>query len=140
VLRAGDLFAVLFWVTVLGFGAALLFVLNRAWLRRHPEHSDWARSLDIALAWIPARLTALALALVGHFGMVAQAVSGRIWRLDDSRGLLTLAADAALGGDADSDEPAFQAGVNRLEALQELMLRALAVWLIFAALWAVLPT
>ena len=47
---------------------------------------------------------------------------------------------AALGGDADSDEPAFQAGVNRLEALQELMLRALAVWLIFAALWAVLPT
>ncbi|HAD63100.1 MAG TPA: hypothetical protein DCG27_03500, partial [Alcanivorax sp.] len=27
VLRAGDLFAVLFWVTVLGFGAALLFVL-----------------------------------------------------------------------------------------------------------------
>ena len=51
-----------------------------------------------------------------------------------------LAADAALGGDADSDEPAFQAGVNRLEALQELMLRALAVWLIFAALWAVLPT
>ena len=42
--------------------------------------------------------------------------------------------------DADSDEPAFQAGVNRLEALQELMLRALAVWLIFAALWAVLPT
>ncbi|MBD3651270.1 MAG: hypothetical protein HUJ15_08030, partial [Alcanivorax sp.] len=50
VLRAGDLFAVLFWVTVLGFGAALLFVLTRAWLRRHPEHSDWARSLDIALA------------------------------------------------------------------------------------------
>ena len=45
VLRAGDLFAVLFWVTVLGFGAALLFVLNRAWLRRHPEHSDWARSI-----------------------------------------------------------------------------------------------
>ena len=37
-------------------------------------------------------------------------------------------------------EHAFQAGVNRLEALQELMLRALAVWLIFAALWAVLPT
>ncbi len=140
VLRAGDLFAVLFWVTVLGFGAALLFVLNRAWLRRHPEDSDWARSLDAALAWIPARLTTLALALVGHFGMVAKAVSGRVWRLDDSRGLLTLAADAALGREAAADETAFQAGVNRLEALQELLLRALAVWLIFAALWAVLPT
>jgi len=140
VLRAADLFAVLFWVTVLGFGAALLFVLNRAWLQRHPEGNDWARSLDTALAWIPSRLTTLALALVGHFGMVAKAVSGRIWRLDDSRGLQTRAADAAIGGDADGDEPAFQAGVNRLEGLQELMLRALAVWLIFAALWAVLPT
>ena len=69
-----------------------------------------AVTLPLSLAY--AGLTALALALVGHFGMVAQAVSGRIWRLDDSRGLLTLAADAALGGDADSDEPAFQAGVN----------------------------
>ena len=59
--RAALLFAVVFWVTVLGFGAALLLVLNRAWLARNPDGGDWARSLDAALCWIPARLTTLAL-------------------------------------------------------------------------------
>lgn len=136
--RAAALFAVIFWLTVLGFGAALLFTLNRAWLARHPEHSDWSRSLDAALSWIPARLTALALALVGHFGAVIQAQAGRLWRLDDGAELLGQSARAAMTAQEDQNETGFQAGIDLLEALQGLLLRALAVWLIFAALWTLL--
>lgn len=132
------LFAVIFWLSVLGPGAALLLVLNRAWLVRHPQHSDWARSLDGALSWIPARLTVLALALVGHFGAVAHASVGRLWRLDDSEALLGAAAGAALCEEVRDAGTGFQAGIVRLQGLHSLLLRALAVWLIFAALWAVL--
>lgn len=136
--RAAGLFAVIFWITVLGFGAALLLVLNRAWLARHPDHCDWSRSLDAAMSWIPNRLTALALALVGHFGAVMHKIGGRIWRLDDGATLLGQAARAALDEEGRSAETGFQAGVDLLEALQGLLLRALAVWLIFAALWTLL--
>lgn len=136
--RAAGLFAVIFWITVLGFGAALLFMLNRAWLARHPDHCDWSRSLDAAMSWIPNRLSALALALVGHFGAVMHVLGGRIWRLDDGASLLGQAARAALGEEGRSAETGFQAGVDLLEALQGLLLRALAVWLIFAALWTLL--
>lgn len=136
--RAAGLFAVIFWVSVLGFGAALLLVLNRAWLARHPDHCDWSRSLDAAMSWIPNRLSALALALVGHFGVVMRVLEGRFWRLDDGAGLLGQAARAALGDQGRSAETGFQAGVDLLEALQSLLLRALAVWLIFAAVWTLL--
>lgn len=137
--RAALLFAVVFWLTVLGFGAAVLLVLNRAWLRRDPDAGDWARSLDAALCWIPARLTVLALALVGHFGAVTAAAAGRLWRLDDGRELLGAVAAAAVARETEGRDSPFQHGVDRLEALQGLLLRALAVWLIFAALWVLLP-
>ena len=136
--RAALLFAVVFWVTVLGFGAALLLVLNRAWLARNPDGGDWARSLDAALCWIPARLTTLALALVGHFGAVIDAAGGRLWRLDDGGALLAAVAEAGLERETAPDEDRFQHGVDRLEALQGLLLRALAVWLILSALWTLL--
>ena len=138
--RAAMLFAVLFWVTVLGFGAALLLVLNRAWLARHPDDGDWARSLDAALCWIPARLTTLALALVGHFNAVSVAASGRLWCLDDGDALLAAVAEAGLEQETSTEDDDFQRGVDRLEALQGLLLRALAVWLIMAALWTLLAT
>lgn len=138
--QAALLFAVVFWLSVLGFGAVVLLVLNRAWLRRDPQAGDWARSLDAALCWIPARLTVLALALVGHFAAVIGAAAGRLWRLDDGHELLGAVAAAALARETAPREPSFQHGVDRLEALQGLLLRALAVWLIFAALWVLLPT
>ena len=136
--RAAGLFAVIFWITVLGFGAALLLVLNRAWLVRHPDRCDWARSLDAAMSWIPNRLSALAMALVGQFGAVMAVLGDRFWRLDDGALLLGKAARAALDDNDRSAENDFQGGVDLLEALQALLLRALAVWLIFAALWTLL--
>lgn len=138
VMRVLAVFSALFWFAVLGPGAALLLMLNRAWLARRPEHSDWARSLDAALTWIPARLTVLALALVGHFGTVARATAGRLWRLDDSCELLGAAAGAALCEEVREPGQGLEGGVDYLEGLHGLLLRALAVWLIFIALWTLL--
>ena len=139
--RVFVLFTALFWLMTLGFGAVVLFVLNRAWLQRHREHSDWAQSLDAALRWIPARLTVLALALAGQFGAVTRAAAGKLWRLDDSRELLNDTAQAAEpvedSAEKSTEEP-LAAGMDRLEALHGVLLRALAVWLIFAALWSLL--
>ncbi len=143
--RSAGLFAAIFWLTVLGYGAACLFVLNRAWLLRRPE-GDWPHSLDDAMSWIPARLTVLALALVGHFGAVASAVAGRIWRLDDSRDVLQRAARAALGDGQQQDEQqqnetGFQpAGQEHPHGLRILLWRSLALWLIFVALWILLAS
>ncbi|ASK34834.1 hypothetical protein CEK62_10790 [Alcanivorax sp. N3-2A] len=137
-MRVFNLFSALFWLCVLGPGAALLLVLNRAWLVRHPRHSDWSRSLDAALSWIPCRLTIVAFALVGHFAAVLHAVAGRLWRLDDSRELLGVAAGATLREEVKEAGSVFQAGLDCLEAMHGLLLRALAVWLIFIALWTLL--
>lgn len=147
---ARQLFATVFWLIALGYWAALLYVLNLTLVREEslreealdetaPEPSP-ARLMHTALFWLPSRLLVLCLALAGNFGRVADAVSGRVWKLDDGEALL----DDALEGALEKPDPAaqaqdrLQAGVDRLEELQGVLLRCLAIWLILAAIWIVI--
>jgi len=136
--EAGGLFATLFFLVTLGYGAAFLYVLNR-WLA-HSDHpgNQWARVCDTAFYWIPSRLLVLALALGGDFRRVMDAVDERLWRLDDSHDLFADALLAALDADNDEVEQDLSSAVVLLEDLQSLLLRVLAIWLIFAALWVLL--
>lgn len=135
---ARDLFATTFWLLTLGLWAALLYQLNLALLRNDNEDRQGpAWMLHTALFWMPARLLVLCLALAGHFGRVAEAVRGRIWRLDNTDDLLNDAAVAALDMPAPVSDTADH-GVAHLEALQSLLLRCLAIWLILGGLWTVL--
>ena len=135
--EARYLFATVFYLVTLGLPLALLYVLNRWLAQQQAAGSDLARTVDIALFWLPARLLILALALAGDFRRVMDAVGERLWRLDESDTVLGEALDGAL--DMPQEEPDdFQAGVDRVVAAQSLMQRALALWLIMAAIWVVL--
>lgn len=135
--EARYLFATVFYLVTLGLPMAVLYVLNR-WLAGHQgPGSETARTLDTALFWLPARLLILALALAGDFRRVMDAAGAQLWRLDESDSVLASAMDAALDMPVE-DPDDFQAGLDRLASAQSLLQRALALWLIMAALWVVL--
>lgn len=135
--EAGTLFATVFFFITLGYGAAVLYVLNR-WLANSdaPGH-QWAKICDAAFYWLPARLLVLALALGGDFRRVMEAVEARLWQFDEPD-LFADAMQAALDVDGDELAPELSSMVPVLEDLQALLLRVLAIWLIFAALWVLL--
>ena len=131
------LFATVFYLVTLGLPVAVLYVVNRWLAQQQGSGAETARTVDVALFWLPARLLILALALAGDFRRVMDAVGERVWRLDESDTVLGEAMEAAL--DMSDEEPDdFQAGVDRLVAGQSLLQRALALWLIMAAIWVVL--
>lgn len=132
------LFATVFYLATLGAGAAVLYVANR-WLasREDAPGAELARTLDMALFWLPARLLIVALALAGHFGRVMDTVSGRLWQVDDSDTLLAEALAAALEV-PDEGIDAMESGVELIQCTQSLLQRALALWLIMAAVWVVI--
>lgn len=65
------LLAVVFWFVLLGPAGALLFRLTQQLVQEEEENSndfaDAARRLHLLLAWLPARICALAYALAGSF-------------------------------------------------------------------------
>lgn len=145
--EATTLFSALFFFITLGYGAVLLYVLNRWLAARDESGCEWARICDAAFYWLPSRLLILAVALGGDFRRVMEAVDGRMWSWDQSQEIFEDAAIAALETELDTDlDSSFgrdesdnlQAGVDLLESLQSLLLRVLAIWLIFAAIWVVL--
>ena len=154
---ARQLFATIFWLVVLGYWAALLYVLNLALAREEqaiptlddaedldavvsprPAPQTPAQLVHTALFWLPSRLLVLCLALAGSFGRVADAIAGRVWKLDDGEALLEAALEGALERPDSTPGDRLQAGVDRLEELQGVLLRCLAIWLILAALWIVI--
>lgn len=131
------LFATVFYLITLGIPAALFYVLNRWLSQQQGVGADLARTVDIALFWMPARLLILALALAGDFRRVMDAAGDQLMQLDESDTVLGEAMDAALDmPEEESDD--FQAGLDRVLAAQSLLQRALALWLIMAAVWIVL--
>jgi AmpE protein len=138
--EAHHLFATIFWFALLGYFAAMAYVLNYCLLRLGDEEEkarDVAGVLHTALFWLPARLLVVCLALAGDWHRVMSACEGRLWQMADSETLLEDCLDAALGRSADNDG-SLPAAVDRLEGLQGLLLRSLALWLLFAAGWVLI--
>lgn len=136
---AGHLFGTVFYLMTLGYGVAFFYVINR-WLAAHPEAAghQTARVVDAALYWLPSRLLIVVMALVGDYRRVMESVEGRMLQIEDNSRLLEDAAIAALDINGEPDPDNTLTGFDMLEALQSLLLRCLALWLILAALWILL--
>lgn len=136
---SGHLFATVFFLMVLGYWAAFFYLANR-WLMNCPSMPGQraAATVDAAMFWLPSRLLILVMALAGDFRRVMDAVDGRMLQLEDNHQVLEDATIAALDLGEAPDQDDLPAGVDMLEALQSLLLRCLALWLILAAIWIML--
>jgi len=135
---SGLLFATVFFLMALGYWAALLYLFNRWLARSEQPGAEFAKVVDAAMFWLPSRLLIVVMALVGDFRRVMDATDGRMLQLEDNWSVLEDATIAALDLGADPDPDDLQAGVDMLEALQSLLLRCLAMWLIISAIWVML--
>ena len=139
--EAEGLFAITFWLIVLGYWAALLYSLNYFLMRVEDEDealASTARTVHTALFWPPARLLLGCMALAGDWRRVSEALSGRFWTLEDDDRVLDDAMNAAVGADEDAEPQAMDRAMDRLESRQGLLLRCLAIWLLLAAVWVLI--
>ncbi|EKF74242.1 inner membrane protein AmpE [Alcanivorax hongdengensis A-11-3] len=136
--REMRLFAAIFWLMTLGFGALTFYLLNRVWLNRQEQSDSRLRDLQAILDGIPRQLLVLCMALAGNFSAVMSRMNGHWWRQDKAAPPLDQIVLVALD-DAPGKAPvSLPEGMEQLEALQGLLLRCMAIWLILAALWVVL--
>lgn len=132
-------FAVIFWYFLLGPVAALSYRL----LALAEEHSqnlavaERAAQLRHAFDWVPVRLLAASFALVGNFVAVSRVMLHELlnWHITAAQliekvGLVAGEIPAPVVGPD---------GVNSLDRIWELLLRAAVLWYAGFALWTVLP-
>lgn len=131
-------FAVIFWYFVLGPVAALAYRL----LALAQEHSqspalvERAAQLRHAFDWLPVRLLAASLALVGNFVAVSRVMLHELLNWNISAAQLINRVGLAAG---EIPPPAVgPEGINTLDCLWELLLRAAVLWYAGFALWTVL--
>lgn len=130
-------FAVIFWYFLLGPVAALSYRL----LALAAEHSlnpgvaERAAQLRHAFDWVPVRLLAASFALVGNFVAVSRVMLHELlnWNISaadliDKVGLVAGEIPTAVVGPE---------GINTLDRLWELLLRAAVLWYAGFALWTV---
>ncbi|MFJ6829007.1 regulatory signaling modulator protein AmpE [Pseudomonas sp. NPDC090964] len=132
-------FAVIFWYFLLGPVAALAYRL----LALASEHSlnplvaERAGQLRHAFDWLPVRLLAASFALVGNFVAVSRVMLHELLSWDISAAQLVERVGLAA---AEIPAPAVGAeGINSLDRLWELLLRAAVLWYAGFAIWTVLP-
>lgn len=131
-------FAVIFWYFLLGPVAALSYRL----LALAAEHSlnpgvaERAAQLRHAFDWVPVRLLAASFALVGNFVAVSRVMLHELlnWNISaadliDKVGLVAGEIPTPVVGPE---------GINTLDRLWELLLRAAVLWYAGFALWTVL--
>ncbi|WP_053145615.1 regulatory signaling modulator protein AmpE [Pseudomonas sp. P97.38] len=131
-------FAVIFWYFLLGPVAALSYRL----LALAAEHShnagvaERAGQLRHAFDWVPVRLLAASFALVGNFVAVSRVMLHELlnWNISaadliDKVGLVAGEIPKPMAGPD---------GINSLDRLWELLLRAALLWYAGFALWTVL--
>lgn len=128
-------FAVIFWYVLLGPLAALAYRLLDV-TERYAEAADLrgrAGCLRPALDWLPVRVLAASLALVGNFERVSQALKPSLLRWQPSaRQLLSEISSVS----AEPLQPIRgEPGLARLDALRALLLRAGLLWYAVLALW-----
>lgn len=132
-------FAVIFWYFLLGPVAALSYRL----LALASEHSqnplvaERAGQMRHAFDWLPVRLLAASFALVGNFVAVSRVMLHELLSWDISAAQLVDKVGLAA---AEIPAPAVGAdGINSLDRLWELLLRAAVLWYAGFAIWTVLP-
>jgi len=128
-------FAVIFWYFVLGPVAALAYRLL-ALAAQHgtsPALVERAGQLRHAFDWVPVRLLAASFALVGNFVAVSRVMLGELlnWNISASA-LITRVGCVA--GEVPAPVVGVE-GVNSLDVLWELLIRAAIVWYAGFALW-----
>jgi AmpE protein len=128
-------FAVIFWYVLLGPLAALAYRLL-ALLTEHAESDslrERAGQLRHAFDWLPVRVFAASLALVGNFIAVSRSLLHELLSWDISAIQLAVAAARSA---ADTAEPQLgEAGVSSLDSLWQLQIRSAIFWYAVIAFW-----
>src|SRR5450830_1199645 len=131
-------FAVIFWYFLLGPVAALAYRLL-ALAEEHgsnPALVERAAQLRHAFDWVPVRLLAASLALVGNFVGVSRVMLHELLNWDITARQLVEKVGRVAG---EIPAPVVGAdGVTSLDSLWELLLRAAVLWYAGFALWTVL--
>jgi len=131
-------FAVIFWYFVLGPVAALAYRLL-ALAQEHgqnPALVERSAQLRHAFDWLPVRLLAASLALVGNFVAVSRVMLHELLNWNISAAQLINRVGLAAG---EIPPPVVgPEGINTLDCLWELLLRAAVLWYAGFALWTVL--
>ncbi|WP_455807302.1 regulatory signaling modulator protein AmpE [Pseudomonas fluorescens] len=131
-------FAVIFWYFVLGPVAALayrLLVLAQEH-GQNPALVERAAQLRHAFDWLPVRLLAASMALVGNFVAVSRVMLHELLNWNISAAQLINRVGLAAG---EIPPPVVgPEGINTLDCLWELLLRAAVLWYAGFALWTVL--
>ncbi|WP_445570906.1 regulatory signaling modulator protein AmpE [Pseudomonas sp. E102] len=131
-------FAVIFWYFLLGPVAALSYRLLAlaAEHSQNPGVAERAAQLRHAFDWVPVRLLAASFALVGNFVAVSRVMLHELlnWNISaadliDKVGLVAGEIPMPVAGPD---------GINSLDRLWELLLRAALLWYAGFALWTVL--
>ncbi|AZF40950.1 Membrane protein [Pseudomonas sp. R1-43-08] len=132
-------FAVIFWYFLLGPVAALAYRLLALASEhsRNPLVAERATQLRHAFDWLPVRLLAASFALVGNFVGVSRVMLHELLNWDISAAQLVEKVGLAA---AEIPPPVVGAeGINSLDRLWELLLRAAVLWYAGFAIWTVLP-
>ncbi|ALI00539.1 hypothetical protein C1Y08_08570 [Pseudomonas sp. FW306-02-F02-AA] len=132
-------FAVIFWYFLLGPVAALSYRLLAlaAEHGKNPAVVERAAQLRHAFDWLPVRLLAASFALVGNFVAVSRVMLHELLNWNISAAQLIENVGVVAG-----EIPAPVAGpegVQNLDQIWELLLRAAVVWYAGFAIWTVLP-
>jgi len=131
-------FAVIFWYALLGPVAALAYRL----LALAAEHSktagvaENASQLRHAFDWVPVRLLAASFALVGNFVAVSRVMLHELLNWNISAAQL-ISKIGCVAGEVPAPVVGAE-GVNSLDVLWELLVRAAIVWYAGFALWTLL--
>ena len=132
-------FAVIFWYFLLGPVAALSYRLLAlaAEHSQQPALAERAAQLRHAFDWLPVRLLAASFALVGNFVAVSRVMLHELLSWDISAAQLVEKVGLVAG---EIPAPVVGAeGINSLDRLWELLLRAAVLWYAGFAIWTVLP-
>lgn len=126
-------FAVLFWFFLAGTWGCLLYGLNFA-LAKSLTRGNVAEQLHKLLVWLPDRLLLVALAFAGSFRGATDAGARYWWQLD-SWVLFKAAIPDGLDLPRNMPSDFFEIAKVKLIALEGLLNRCLALWLIVGVLW-----
>lgn len=131
-------FAVIFWYALLGPVAALVYRLLALSTERSQNAAvvERAGQLRHAFDWLPVRLLAASFAMVGNFVAVSRVMLHEVLSWEITAPAL-IARVGRVAGEA-PDSVAGAAGVQSLDNLWQMIVRAGVLWYALLAVWSVL--